>query len=316
MKARFAAVALALALLAAGCDSSANDAGGPTGDALGPPQAARETGDPCSGAPNPGSRTVEFPEQQPPAHGVDPPAAGAGRRALPLVVAFHFAGGTGREMEAAVGLSALADREGFAVLYPNAVSPSHFWALTPRDSGDDLAITYNLIRHVETTVCIDDERIYATGVSNGGGMAARAGCELSDVVAAVAPVAGGYRGLKPCRPERPESVLEIHGTADTVVPYNGRGPDHAGSVPAYLAGWAARDGCRVGPARKARARGVTQLDWGKCDQGVAVRHLRLPGTTHGWPGSESGLPRRDPTGISTDREVWRFFKGKTLSDPF
>ena len=316
MKARFAVVALLLALLAAGCDSNANDAGGPTGDALGPPQAARETGDPCAGAPNPGSRTVEFlSNNHPRTAWIHLPPAPAGEQ-LPLVIAFHFAGGTGREMEASVGLSALADREGFAVLYPNAVSPSHFWALTPRDSGDDLAITYNLIRHVETTECIDDERIYATGVSNGGGMAARAGCELSDVVAAVAPVAGGYRGLKPCRPERPESVLEIHGTADTVVPYNGRGPDHAGSVPAYLAGWAARDGCRIGPVRKARARGVTQLDWSQCDQAVAVRHLRLPGTTHGWPGSESGLPRRDPTGISTDREVWRFFKGKTLSDPF
>ena len=112
MKARFAAVALALALLAAGCDSSANDAGGPTGDALGPPQAARETGDPCSGAPNPGSRTVEFlSNNHPRTAWIHLPPAPAGEQ-LPLVVAFHFAGGTGREMEAAVGLSALGRPRG------------------------------------------------------------------------------------------------------------------------------------------------------------------------------------------------------------
>jgi polyhydroxybutyrate depolymerase len=308
-----ATAAVALAVLAGGCGSDAAG-GGPTGDALGPPQAAREAGDPCAVAPVPGSRSIEFLSSN---HSrtawIHLPPAPAGKP-LPLVIAFHFAGGTGREMEAAIGLSPLADREGFVVLYPNAVSPSHFWALKQRDQGDDLAITNNLLDHVEATVCIDPTRVYATGVSNGGGMAARAGCALSDRIVAIAPVAGGYRGLDPCKPDRPVSVLEIHGTADTVVPYNGRGASHAGSVPAYLAYWTRRDRCPRGAVRSNRPRGVVQLDWRNCSQHTAVRHLKLAGTTHGWPGSESGLPRRDPTGISTDREVWRFFRGRTLTE--
>lgn len=313
MTARLAALAaLALAVLAGGCGGDA-EGGGPTGDALGPPQAAREAGDPCSVAPVPGSRTIEFlSSNRPRSAWIHLPPAPAGKR-LPLVIAFHYAGATGREMESAVGLSPLADREGFVVLYPNAVAPNHFWALTKRSHGDDLAITNNLLDHVEATVCIDPDRVYATGVSNGGGMAARAGCALSDRIAAIAPVAGGYRGLTdPCKPDRPVSVLEIHGTADTVVPYNGRRASHAGSVPAYLAYWIRRDSCQ-GAARTKRPRGVLELDWRGCAQGTAVRHLKLPGTTHGWPGSGGPLPRRDPTGISADREVWRFFKGRTLT---
>jgi polyhydroxybutyrate depolymerase len=315
MTVRLAALAaLALALLAGGCGGD-EASGGPTGDALGPPQAAREAGDPCSVAPLPGSRSIKFLSSD---HSrsawIHLPAAPAGKR-LPLVIAFHFAGASGREMESSVGLSPLADREQFVVLYPNAVAPSHVWALTERDQGDDLAITNNLLNHVEATVCIDPTRVYATGVSNGGGMAARAGCALSDRIAAIAPVAGGYRGLlDPCKPDRPVSVLEIHGDADTVTPYDGRGASHAGSVVAYLAAWTARDGCGAGPARRARPQGVVQLDWSRCDQGVAVRHLRLPGTTHGWPGSGGPLPRRDPSGISADREVWRFFKGRTVTE--
>ena len=144
-------------------------------------------------------------------------------------------------------------------------------------------------------------------------MAARMGCALSDRVAAIAPVAGGYRSLEPCKPDRPVSVLEIHGTEDSVVPYNGRGASRAGNVPDYLAFWVDRDGCPQRGTRKHRPRGAIQLDWRRCSQGTAVRHLRLGGTTHGWPGSESGLPRRDPTGISTDREVWRFFEGRTVT---
>ena len=315
MKARIAVIMLALSLLAAGCDSRADQGGGPTGDALGGPQPARATGNPCAGRSAPGSRSVSFLSAgRRRSAWIHIPPARAGQR-LPLVIAFHFAGGTGRAMEAATGLSALADHEHFVALYPNAVSPHHTWTLTARDKNDDIVVTSDLLKFAAESVCLNQQQVYATGVSNGGGMAARAGCELASVIAAVAPVAGGYRSLGACKPEYPESVLEIHGTADTVVPYGGRGPEHAGSVPAYVAGWVARDGCKSGPATRDRGRGVVEIDWGSCKAGVVVRHLRLGGTTHGWPGSDSGLPRHDPTGLSASREVWRFFKGKSVVNP-
>ena len=79
--------------------------------------------------------------------------------------------------------------------------------------------------------------IYVTGVSNGGGMAARAACELADRLAAAAPVAGGYGTLPACRPSRPLPVLEVHGTGDGVVPYAGKGPRRSGSVAGWLGMW-------------------------------------------------------------------------------
>jgi polyhydroxybutyrate depolymerase len=99
---------------------------------------------------------------------------------------------------------------------------------------DDVGFIKALLQVLPSRMCIDPSRIYATGVSNGGGFAARLGCELSSQIAAIAPVAGGYRSLDPCHPDRPVAVLEIHGTADTVVPYDGKPPDYGGSVQKFL----------------------------------------------------------------------------------
>lgn len=234
---------------------------------------------------------------------------------LPMVVAFHFAAGTGRQMEAHVGLSRLADRGRFVVLYPSAAGADHFWRLNRARGPDDLAITRDLLDAVVGARCVDPRLLYATGISNGGGMAARVGCELSDRFAAIAPVAGGYSSLDPCRPDRPVAVLEIHGTADTVVPYEGRGARHAGSVRAYLRGWVARDRCPSTARRRRINRRVLRLDWSPCAAGTAVAHLRLSGTTHGWPGAHGRLPARNPSRVAADRAVWDFFRGRTLAPP-
>ena len=125
-----------------------------------------------------------------------------------------------------------------------------------------------------------------TGVSNGGGMSARMACDASDVVAAVAAVAGGYSSLPACRPARPVPVLEIHGQADHVVPYGGKGPDAAGAVPAFLAQWRRLDGCS-GAAQRVRPHAdVTELRWARCRAGVVVQHDRISDADHGWPGED------------------------------
>jgi polyhydroxybutyrate depolymerase len=137
-------------------------------------------------------------------------------------------------------------------------------------------------------------------------MAARLGCDLADRVAAIAPVAGGYRTLPACRPARPVSVLEIHGTDDRTVPYNGRSPDDEGRVDRYVWGWALRDGCGRTPRRSRLSPRVHRVDWGACAAGSTVVHLRLDGGEHAWPGSTPpGAGPRLP--ISATRETWRFF---------
>ena len=102
-----------------------------------------------------------------------------------------------------------------------------------RRLANDVRFLGRLITTIESSRCIDSGRAYLAGVSNGGGMAALAGCELANQVAAFASVAGGYDGQPPCRPRRPVSVFEVHGTADQIVPYFGsHAPAHARRVAA------------------------------------------------------------------------------------
>jgi polyhydroxybutyrate depolymerase len=238
------------------------------------------------------------------------PKAGAGRR-LAVMLAFHGAGGNGDLMARYSGLSRLGDHDHFLVVYPTAAGRRHFWTLNGRDKSDpdDVGFIAALLKTLPTRVCIDKQRIYATGVSNGGGFTARIGCMLSSQIAAIAPVAGGYRSLDPCIPDRPVAVLEIHGTADPVVPYDGKPPDYAGSVPKFLAGWASRDACPQPVAPVFVARGTERFDWGPCAGGTEVLHLRLSGVGHTWPGSRDS--RSAP--IDAARTVWRFFRGRVLA---
>src|SRR3954470_14970559 len=204
----------------------------------------------------------------------------AGRTPVALVLAFHGAGGTGPGMAEYSGLSQTGDEHGFAVLYPSAAS-RHFWALNAKMGTADIDALKALLPTALTDACVDATHVFATGVSNGGGFAARVGCELP--VAAIAPVAGGFRALGPCPSPARTSVLEIHGAADTVVPYDGKAPDYAGSVPRYLRGWARRDGCQA-PVSSHPSRGVTVLRY-SCAGGLSLKHVKLAGTDHGWPGA-------------------------------
>ena len=217
---------------------------------------------------------------------------------LPLVVALHGSGGDGPFMESYSGLSRLADKAGFAVVYPSA--PGRVWAYgTDRDVG----FIDELLDQLAGRACIDASRVYVTGVSNGGGMTARLGCRLAERVVAIAPVAGGYKALPACTPTQPVSVLEIHGTADSVVPYGGAPPDFRGSVPRYLRGWLGMDRCRGRVQRSTVNASTLRLRWTGCAARTTVQHLRLSGAPHTWP----GVGRRDPWPPAQEM-VWDFFQ--------
>jgi polyhydroxybutyrate depolymerase len=238
------------------------------------------------------------------------------RGPMPLVLAFHGAYDDARGTSVYYGLSKLADREHFVVLYPQA-SHNKFWELKP-EQHDDVDAVRDLLNRMERGSCIDPSRVYATGVSNGGGFTARLGCQMADRLAAIAPVAGGYDPLKRCDPDRPVPMLEIHGTRDDVVPYGGTVENRRGSdsgflsVTGFLRQWTKLDGCRGAPKRSTPRPGVTHQVWNQCEGGSVVEHLKLAGTDHGWPGShrsETGKnpsPRHDPTGVDTARAVWNF----------
>ena len=107
------------------------------------------------------------------------------------------------------------------------------------------------------------------------------------------------------------SVLEIHGVADPVVPYDGKPPDYAGNVQRFLAMWAQLDRCPPQSAPIFVARGTERFDWGPCAEETEVRHYRLTGVGHTWPGADDSRAAQ----LRAGRTIWRFFRGRVLAPP-
>jgi polyhydroxybutyrate depolymerase len=227
------------------------------------------------------------------------PARAAGAPLQTLVIALHGSGGDGRFMEQYSGLDVVSNQAGFIVAYPSSHTGTHQWQLeSDADAAqDDIVFMREFIDQAIAELCVDPTRVDAVGVSNGGAMVARMACQLSDQLAAIATVAGSYKTISWCRPARPLSVLEIHGTADPVVPYK--------TVSGWLEQWRIHDRCTGVAARSHIAWDADRLQW-RCSDGTVVSHVRLYGLGHAWPGS----PLDNQGGISAAQKVWDLFAGR------
>lgn len=234
-----------------------------------------------------------------------PANAQAGRTPLLLVV---IPGGDG-DADDRLGIGRAGNRQGVALLYPTSAG-SGFWQLNRAFGTSDVTDVTGLLQRQVATGCFDTNRISITGVSNGAGFTARMGCELPTTFAAVIPVAAGYKALDPCPGTARASFLDIHGTADTVVPINGKKPDRKGNVARYTATWAQRDGCSATPRSSTPRALVTRFTYTGCDGGTRVERVRLTGTDHGWPRTKvtGRLPSRNPSHFDATTEVLRFIR--------
>ena len=230
--------------------------------------------------------------------------SGAKPGATPLIVVV-IPGGGGDKGDR-LGIGRAGTRAGFGVLWPTRAAGG-FWTLNDAQGTTDVTNVSDTIDAVVSS-CFDPRRVSITGVSNGAGFAARMACERPDRFAAVVPVAAGYRALDPCPADARMSFLDIHGTADTVVPYNGKKPDRKGNVPRYTARWARGDGCSTRPRASHPQRLVTRYVYRGCDSGLRVEAVRLTGTDHGWPGAGPPLPSHNPSGFDATPAVVRFVR--------
>ncbi|OJZ68773.1 polyhydroxybutyrate depolymerase [Mycobacterium paraffinicum] len=242
--------------------------------------------------------------------------------AAPLVVMLHGGFGNGEQAERAYHWDAEADRGRFLVAYPDGLNRA--WNAgtccgePQRVGADDVGFITAMVGAVEQQMPLDRARIYVTGMSNGAMMALRLGCQ-SDVFAAIAPVAGTL--LTDCSQAHRVSVLQIHGTADDRVPYNG-GPGKAfsfngtarvdgPSAQSVNATWRAIDAC--GPPNSSTAGDVTTQVAG-CPDGRTVELISVAGAGHQWPGGEpsplaeklAGTPAPSTALDATDT-IWQFF---------
>jgi len=203
-------------------------------------------------------------------------------------------------------MTAKADRAGFIVAYPEGLGDPQSWKFGNRAEGQaDVAFIRDLIQQLQSQYRIDAQRIYVTGISNGAEMSYRLACDLGDVIAAFAPVAGGYPAFDDCPATRPVPVIAFHGTDDQLLPYAGK-PPLLLPVHDWVAGWAARNGCANPPAVIMQQGDVTGKHWGGCRAGADVVLYTIIGKGHSWPGS--AMPARITTrDIDATDLIWEFF---------
>ncbi len=149
---------------------------------------------------------------------------------MPMILALHGMGGNSEDFEKRTKLNETADKDGFIVVYPDSTEwfNQKDWKTWDTDDGiippgkhvDDTKFLRSVIDTTQNQLNVDDKRIYMAGISNGGMMTMHAAGALSDKLAAVAVVSGAMSG-KEESPTQPLSVLNIHGTNDTVIPIEG-----------------------------------------------------------------------------------------------
>jgi polyhydroxybutyrate depolymerase len=143
-------------------------------------------------------------------------------------------------------------------------------------------------------------------------MAYRAACELGDVFAAVATVAGAIPASTSCRSPRPVPLLALHGRDDRVVPLGGRG----GSQPLvaaadWSASWAAHNGCAPDASVSTATPGVQTRAWPACPAGADVVLTTIDGLGHAWPGDPTD--RRSAAPIDASATIWAFFAAHPMA---
>jgi polyhydroxybutyrate depolymerase len=221
---------------------------------------------------------------------------------MPLVLNLHGLNESAAQQERVSGMSEKADQAGFIIVYPEGEGSPQRWNVGPREGGQrDLAFIRALIDHLAAQLSVDPARVYATGISNGGGMVNRLGCELADRIAAIAPVSGDYQRYEDCHPPRPVPVVAFHGTADPIIPYNGN-RFALPSVPEWEAAWAERNGCAPTSSVTYQQGEVTGRSWDGCRAGATVTLYTIGGGRHNWPGRGPGTRDVDATDA-----IWTFF---------
>jgi polyhydroxybutyrate depolymerase len=253
-------------------------------------------------------------------------------RHVPLVLVFHGGGGRAARMPGFTGFDDLADRELFIVAYLDGVG-RHWNDGRDRSTADDIGFVSALLDEVERAYPVDKQRIYATGISNGGFFSNRLACELSDRISAIASVAATMPEplAQTCKPARPVSVLYIQGTDDPLVPIDGgkigfrRGRSLGRNISLAESAefWRKVDGIRAAPEveslpdRVEDGTHVSREVWpgGRDDTEVVV--YTIAGGGHAWPGGPQYLPKfivgRASRNLDATRAIWDFFERHSLS---
>ena len=250
----------------------------------------------------------------------------------PLVISMHGAMLWPASQMETSHWNTLADEYGFIVVYPSGTTmrgggtgawpKAWFMAGAGHPSRmPDVRFISELIDTLGAAYHIDPTRIYANGLSNGGGMAFVLSCALSHRVAAVGAVAAAQALPSSwCAGQRPVPMIAFHGTGDRLVPYSGAPPSWLSPKPfpnvsIWTADWARRNQCGPSPIESLVAADVTRLEFTGCADDAAVVLYTILGGGHSWPGGKpmpAWLVGRTSRSIDATREMWAFFREHQL----
>jgi polyhydroxybutyrate depolymerase len=250
---------------------------------------------------------------------------------VPVVLALHGAAMDGAMMVWFSGLNKKADAAGFVAVYPSGsgIGPFRTWnsggftGKWAEGKPDDVAFIARLLDDLGTVVNVDRKRVYACGMSNGAMMCYRLAAELSDRIAAIAPVAGTIT-IDECRPKRPVSVIHFHGTKDRLVPFEQPrdqtpAPIKMRSVQDSIQTWVKLNHCDEHPrvdvlSQDGDAMKVTRTRYGGGQDGAEVVLIVIEGGGHTWPGQQPpvDLLGKSAMNISANDLLWEFFQRHSL----
>lgn len=260
------------------------------------------------------------------------PASYDRAKPTPLVISLHAAMNWPAFQKNLSHWNRTAEENGFIVVYPAGTGTGpRTWFMegagTPSRMPDVRFIS-DLIDTLEAAYNIDPARIYANGMSNGGGMAFALSCTLAHRIAAIGAVAAAQSlPWSWCRDSTPVPMIAFHGTADPIVPYAGGkvsiAPVPFPSITAWVAGWARRNRCGSNPVDSVVASDVTRREYADCAGDAAVVLYIISGGGHTWPGGKP-MPRwlvgSTSTSIDATNLMWAFFREhplrrKTMAKP-
>lgn len=237
----------------------------------------------------------------------------------PLVFNLHGYGSNATQQFIYGDFRSLADTDGFLVVHPQGTLDdmnSAFWNANWGAAVDDVGFISALIDSLSASYNIDLNRVYSTGMSNGGFMSYTLACQLSDRIAAIASVTGTMTIGQACNEPKEVPVMQIHGTADGVVAYGGS--NLGMGIDNVIDFWVNKNGCDTNP----QSTMIPDID--TTDASTAEHYVYTNGTNgssvefykiidggHTWPGAifNIGVTNQD---INASEEIWRFFSKYTL----
>jgi len=244
------------------------------------------------------------------------PASYAPGVPAPLVFNFHGYSSNAQEQMFYGDFRPIADTAGFLLVHPMGTldgSNTPYWNSGWGGTVDDIGFTSALIDFIAASYSVNLDRVFSTGMSNGGFMSYTLACSLSNRIAAIASVTGtmNVNQSLTCNAQHPMPVLEIHGTADATVPYDGN--SFMAAIPDVLNYWVDFNNCTTTPQISAVPNsnltdGCTAVHslYSAGNNGVDVEHYKVIAGGHTWPGSAFtiGVTNND---FSASKKIWEFF---------